>query len=1068
MRKIYLLAVCILLTIVWHDVSAGHKGRSSALSFFPQQAITGQVSDEANNPLPGVNVLVKGSTVGTVTDGDGKFSLPVVAGNSVIIFSFIGYTTQEVDASSKTVINVTMEPDVKSLNEVVITALGIKKESKKLGYSTTSVKADEMVANRTNNMMESLEGKVAGLNITPPAAGAGASTQIRLRGQVGFSGANNSPLIVVNGLPMDQGARSADGLGTPRDRGDNLLNINPDDIESMTVLKGSTASALYGSRAAAGAILITTKSGAKNQGVGVEFTSSFTAQKPLNFMGEIIQTKYGQGTGGNRPSSAANAVSTGQYSFGERLDGVPTPIFDGSLQPYSANPNGLFDYLQTGKTFTNTIALSGGGANGNFRASFSNTAATGIEPRNEYKRKIANVGINHDITKRLKMSLNVNYANEEQINPPQIGTQGAGSVNFFTRVSPSIPHSAFKKHAIAENGTETPTSGFQGTLLNPYYANKMKQMWVNERNRILATTTLRYDIKEWLYIQGRYNFDYLNDFTESHVPGGIGTSAPKHADDTYKGTYNVVESTNRDINADFLVGANKEFGKFSIDASFGGNTWRSENHNFNQTATNFIVRDLYSIGNGNVKTQTFGYGKRRVNSLYGLAEFGYNGLLYINFTGRTDWFSVYNPKDNNEFYPSVSGSFIFSELLPDQKWLSYGKLRASYAEVGSAMGVDTYEGLLNYTIAQNAFNGQTTATVANNASGVPVSPNPNLKPFSVEEVEIGLEVRLFDNKVLLDVSAFNKVTTDQVLEVTLSNTSGYDRSKANLASLRNRGLEGLVEVTPVQTGDFTWTSSWNHAYLKTKVLEISPSVDDFLLLNFNTTGNEFLGQIRYTKGLAMNQLYTRTYLRDDNGDILVTAQGRLRPTADYVPVGSSIPNHTGGWTNTFSYKNLSLGIHIDYKFGGTVLSSTALNLLRAGHSKASLVGRREGETGIVFPGVYDDGEPNGSVVTDLQGFYADYRNHQIGDPFIFKSDFVKLRNISISYNLTDVVHKTPFLSFVKGLSVTASCRNVAILYKDLPGLDPEAIQSSGDVRAGYENASLPTTRNYNFSLNVKF
>jgi len=1039
------------------------------------QNVTGIVLDEEKKPIAGATVLVKGTNRATTTNDDGKFSIAANGNNSLLV-SFVGFITFEIPLNGRTNITVNMaHSEGKDLDVVVVTALGIRKQERRLGYSATSVKTDELVTNRTTNVGESLEGKVAGLNITPPAAGAGASTQIRLRGQVGFAGSTNSPLIVINGLPMDQGVRNAEGGGNLRDQGDNLQSINPDDIESMTVLKGSTASALYGSRAAAGAIVITTKSGSKNAGIGVEYTSSYTTQTALNYMDQF-QTMYGLGTGGNKPNSQASAVSNGHFGWGGRLDGTPTPIFDGSLQPYSAYEDRMFDYFQTGSNFTNTIALSGGGAKGSFRASFSKTDAKGIEPRDEYKKKIVNLGFNQNITDKLKLSVNINWANEVQKNPPQVGVQGAGSMNFFTRLAISTPLSAFQNSAVnPTNGTEAQTSGFQGTVLNPYYANQAGQSWVTNRDRILGTATLRYDFTKWLFVQGRYNYNYSVSTTESKTPYGIATSVPTNADGSYKGSYNISQGKGAEINADFLVGANKEFGKFSIDASVGGNTYTTEGNNTSQTSSNFLVKDLYSLGTGTVKSQTYSYSQSRVNSVYGLAEFGYNRMLYINITGREDWFSVYNPNNNKVFYPSASASFVFSELLRNSKWLNFGKLRLAFAKTGSANGVVPYEGVLNYAPGASNFNGQPFATVdgAN-------APNKFLTPFKAEEKEIGLELRMFNNRLRLDISAFEKTTTDQVLLVTPSNTSGYTGTKANLASLRNSGIETMIEATIIKKAKFNWTTSFNNAYLATKVLAISPGVPEFLLLNFNLTGNEFLGKIQYTVGMPMNQLYTRTYLRDAKGDILVSSTGRLLATTDYKPVGSSIPKFTGGWTNNFTYKNLSLGIFIDYKFGGTVLSSTALNTLRQGLSVNSLVGRRDGETGIIVGTTQGGALPSGTVinqgtglpntvvVTDLQGFYADYRNSQIGDPFIFKSDFIKLRNISLAYNLTSLVNKVQALKFCKGLTLSASVRNLAILYKDLPGLDPEAIQSSGDIRSGYENSSLPTTRSFNLSLNVKF
>ncbi len=1036
------------------------------------QQVTGTVADENRNPVPDASVTVKGTNRATTTNNEGRFFINA-SGTDVLVITHVSFTTLEIPINNRTAITVSLvRKEGADLDVVVVTALGVKRQSKKLGYAATSVNTGEMVTQRTTNMMESLEGKVAGLNITPPAAGAGASTQIRLRGQAAFAGANNAPLLVINGLPMDQDARGANGNGqiAQRDRGDNLQNINPDDIESMTVLKGATAAAIYGARAANGAIIITTKSGQKNQGIGVDFTSSYTVSKAMNFYDEITQTEYGQGLAGARFTTAGQAQGNGQFGWGERLDGVPTINYDGVMRPYSAHPYQLFDFLQTGTNFTNTLGLSGGGANGSFRASFSNTDSRGIQPTNEYKRRIFNLGVTHDITKKLKLMLNINYADEDNINPPQIGTQGEGAVNFFTRMPISVPLEAYRESVIdPATGAEWRTNGFQGTINNPYFQLVKKQFFKEDRNRLLGTATLRYDITNWLYAQGRFNLDRSNSFLEWNVLNGAGATTLLNGDNTYRGNYNIRQDATTDINADFLIGSSHKIKDFTVDASFGGNTLRTQWQRNEQSSSNFTVPDLYSIANGTVRTQGYGFSRSRINSLYGWAELGYKDLLFLNFSGRNDWFSVLNPAQNSKFYPSVSGSFIFSELLKSQTWLNYGKLRASWAKVGSVNGVNPFDGILTYGINQNQFNGQTLAGVAGGNA-----PNPFLQPFTITEKEIGVELRMFKNKVLLDIAAFDKVTTDQILNVVLSNSSGYTGSQQNKASLKNSGLETLIEVKAVQNRNFSWTTSWNNAYLKTKVLDVGNDNGTLLLLYFNGTGNEFLGELRYTEGLAMNQLYTRTYRRNNKGEVVVNNSGRLLPSTGgpvgtgFFPVGSSIPKFTGGWNNTITFKNLMIGIHIDYKFGGTILGSTLLNMTRQGHSTMSLNGR---DGGLIVPAVYEStGLPNTTVipVANLQSHYTDYRNHQIGDPFTFKSDFVKLRNVSVSYDLTSMINKTPALNFVKGLVISAACRNAAILHKDIPGLDPEAIQSSGDFRAGYENSSMPTTRNFNFTLNVKF
>ncbi|MEO8404908.1 MAG: SusC/RagA family TonB-linked outer membrane protein, partial [Chitinophagaceae bacterium] len=650
--------------------------------------LTGIVRDKDNKPVNGATVTIKDTKRATVSDASGNFTINANS-NEVLVITHVNFLDQEIPIRSKTSFSISLVEVPKELTEVVVTALGIKRESRKLGYSATSVQTDELIKNRTTNVGESLEGRVAGLNITPPAAGAGGSNQIRLRGQVGFSGADNSPLIVVNGIPLDQDARNAEGAGQMRDRGDNLANINPDDIESMTVLKGATAAALYGSRAARGAIIITTKSGQRNQGIGVDFTSSYTTSKALDYMDEIRQAEYGQGVNGAKFTTAGQVQANGQYGWGAKLDGVPTINYDGVMRPYSAHTSELFDFLQTGTNLTNTLGMSGGGPNGSFRASISTTDAKGIAPSNEYKRRIFNVGINHNITKQIKLQLNVNYADEDYINPPQIGTQGDGIVNFFNRMPVSVPLEAYRDHALDPvTGGEWKTNGFLGTVNNPYVPLLTQQNYKEDRSRLLGTSTIRYDVTNWLYAQGRFSYDNYNSFVESNSSNATGSSSRFATDNvTYRGSYNISNTWTTNINADFLVGGNKEFGKFSVDASFGGNTLRSEYHNTSESADHFTVPDLYTITNGTVKTANpLGFGRSRTNSLYGMTEFGWNKMVYLNVTGRNDWFSVLNPENNSKFYPSVSGSFIFSELLKNVNWLSYGKLRASWAKVGSVAG----------------------------------------------------------------------------------------------------------------------------------------------------------------------------------------------------------------------------------------------------------------------------------------------------------------------------------------------------------------------------------------------
>lgn len=1043
------------------------------------QSITGTVTNPDNKPVSKATIQVKGTSRITETDEAGKFSI-TASGNDVLVITYVGYTPQEIPLNGRQSVTVIMVPENRNLENVVVTALGIRRDVRKLGYSAETVKVNELQQSRTNNLASSLEGKVAGLDITPPSAGAGASTKIRLRGQTAFAGANNSPLLVINGLPMDQGARSANGQ-TDRDNGDNLLAINPDDIESMTVLKGAAATALYGSRAANGAIVITTKSGARNTGIGVEVNSNYGMDEVLDYTD--FQYEFGQGQGksvngvtvGVRPQNVGEAISTGQFGWGERYDGVPTIQFDGEMRPYSPQRNRLKSFFQKGNSFTNTVAFTGGNAKGSFRASYSNMNSKGITPSNTYYRKIFNLGVNQNLSDKLSVQVNMNYTNEENNNPPQIGVQGQNFMNFVVRTSPTVPLEVYKEKAVNSFGAETTTTGFGTTILNPYFYIP-RQFYKNNSDRILGTGSLKYQFFDWLYLQGRVNLNYYRLFNEQNNPTGSGSYGTANngiyydnTRTTYNGSYNVNEANSKDMNYDFLLGGNHSFLKdFSVDAFVGGNTQISTGRNVATGSTGFVVKDVYSIGNGTVFTQGSGYSKTQVNSLYGQVEFGYKNMLYIGVTGREDWFSILNPESNSYFYPSVSGSFIFTELMKNKiSWLDFGKLRASWADVGSANGpgLTFAYGNVTYGFNTQQYLGRTIANINQGDA-----PNPFLKPFSVKEKEVGLQLKMFKNRVNLDVSAYDKRTTDQIMTAQISSASGYNNTLLNVGSLQNRGLEFLLDVTPLRTRGFNWNSSFNTGYNTSKVLSMG-GVTRFTVVDWYNGGasNEFMGKQVYEVGQPLAQIAAKTYLRDANGNILVNSNGRLMASASEVLFGSALPTFSGGWSNNFHYKNLSLLVFIDYKAGGKMLSGSALNALRQGHSKASLVGRMQGENGVVFPGIYASGANAGKQNTTAvfgQQFYADYRSLQIADPFIYKSDFIKLRNITLSYDLTGLIGS--HLQMVKGLALSASCRNVAILKKYVPDIDPESVASSGDFRAGYEAVSLPTTRNYSVNLNVKF
>jgi TonB-linked SusC/RagA family outer membrane protein len=1012
------------------------------------RTITGKVSDEKGQPLPGVSIVVKGTKVGTATDTEGKYQLSVPDAGDALVFSYVGYSPEEVALGNQSVYDLSMKPDVRNLEMVVVTALGIKRDAKKLGYSTATVNTEELTTNRTTNLGNSLQGKVAGLNVTPPASGPGGSTKIRIRGQSSFGG-NNSPLIIVNGIPINNSSVSAggsngNGTGNPTggssDAGDGLQSINQDDIESMTVLKGAAAAALYGFRAKDGAIIITTKSGSKTTGIGVEVNSNFQAQQALDYTD--FQYEYGQGEFGKRPTSTAEAQSSGVFAFGEKMDGKLTPQFDGSMQPYSANEDRIKNFYRTGTSFTNSVALSGGNEKGNFRLSFANTDANAIMPNSDYHKKIFNLGLNYKFTDKLSAQLNANYSNEYNKNPPQIGIQDMNANTTIYTLATSI-NSDWLKNRKDANGNEMPLARFTNRN-NPYWVAYDRFENVR-RDRIFGNTSVRYDFTKWLFVQGRVGQDYYTRPYNYNRPTGtrsIGAVATG-----FNGYYYQDVATFRERNLDVLIGANRTFGDFGIDITLGGNQMLQISDNVSTAVTNFYVRDLYTIANGQVKNPNYGYSKKKVNSIYGAAEFSYKNFLFINVTGRNDWFSTLNPASNSYLYPSVSGSFVFSQAFANvPEWLTYGKLRAAYAEVGG--DTDPYSNNLYYGINANPFNG----TALGNLPST-VSPNANLRPLKVKETEVGIEMKTFENRLNLDLSLYRKNTVDEILNVDISNTSGFSQTKVNVGKLRNQGVEFLLTIVPIKTDGVTWETSFNGSYNISKVLELAAGQQ-----RFDVGTGEFFGIVSHEVGKPLASLRGFDYKKDDQGRIVTS--GGLPQQGNLTTFGSAIPKWVGAWVNSVNIKGLRIGTQIDFKAGNTILSNSNLNFLREGLSKSSLEGR---EGGVLLDAVANDGTPNATRV-EAEQFYTSYRSTNLASPFVYNGAFVRWRSISVGYDLSRFLREK---TFIKGLTISAMCNNVLMIKKYIDNLDPEAQVSSSDNLQGIETHTLPTTRSYGLNLNLK-
>ena len=1013
------------------------------------QTVTGTVSNKDGEKLSGVSVLVKGINKGTSTDQSGHFSIDM-AGKSVLTFTSVGYLVHEVAAAGKSSIEITLDKDMRNVDEVVVTALGIKKEAKRLGYSTTTVNTEQLTTNRTTNLGNSLQGKVAGLNASAPASGPGGSAKIRVRGQSSFGG-DNSPLIVLNGVPINNtsisaGGSAGNGTGNPTggssDQGDGLQSINQDDIESITVLKGAAAAALYGSRAKDGVIMINTKTGKGKVGAGVEINSNFQAERPLDFTD--FQYEYGQGEFGKRPTTVAEAQSSGVHSFGEKFDGKPTPQFDGSTQPYSPSTTRIKDFYRTGYSWTNSVAFTGGNDKGNFRLSFANTDAEAIVPNSDYHKKILNLGLNYKLTDKLSTQVNVNYSNEFNHNPPQIGLQDMNANSTIYTMANSIDVKWLKNTYKDVNGNEQPLARFTNRN-NPYWV--AYQRFENvRRDRLYGNVSVRYQLRNWLYVQGRIGQDYFTRPYNYDRP--TGTRSIGAAASGFNGFYYQDVTTFRERNMDLLIGATKTFGKFGIDLTAGGNQMQQIYDNIGTSVTNFYVRNLYTIGNGQTKNPFYNYSKKRVNSVYGSAEFSYKSILFLNLTARNDWFSVLNLNSNSYLYPSANMSFVFSQAMQSAPaWLNYGKLRASYGEVGGDGKISPYSNNLYYTVNANQFNGNALGSVSST-----VSPNPNLRPLKIKEIELGLELKTLNNRVNLDVAVYKKNTVDEILNVDISNASGYSQTLVNVGKLENKGIEFLLTVLPVKTKAITWESGFNASYNVSKVIALANGQQ-----RFDVGTGEFFGFVSHEVGQPLASLRGFDYKRDGKGNIITV--GGLFQQGNIVTFGSAIPKWVGGWQNTVNYKSFRFFTQFDFKAGYKIMSNSNLNFLREGLSKQSLVGR---EGGVLFDGTNADGTPNATKV-EVEQFYSQYRGTGLAAPFIYDGSFIRWRSLSLGYDLSKLFNKT----FIKGMVISAVCNNVLLITKHIDNLDPEAQVSVSDNLQGIETHTLPTTRSFGLNVNIK-
>ena len=914
--------------------------------------------------------------------------------------------------------------------------------------------------------MNALTGKIAGVSISSLGTGPNGTSKIRIRGQSSISGQNN-PLIVVNGVPIDNtnfgsnpnnaGSDSSIGVrggGNTSDGGDGLSSINPDDIESMTVLKGAAASALYGSRAKDGVIMITTKTRGDNKGIGVTYNMNFTNETPLDYTD--YQYEYGQGEQGVRPTTA-NPTS-GQWSFGEKFQpGMTQVLYNGLSVPYEPQKGIINEFFQSGHNLTNTVTLSANSDKGGMNLSLANMTSQGIIPNNTFKRNTINLGFSYDLTDKLSFQGNMNYSNENNENPPNVGNQDNTIPTALYSMANSMPMDVLKANTHDALGNEYVYSRFRNRT-NPYFT--LSDQFQNIiRDRIFGNISVKYDFTNWLFVQGRIGQDYWSrDQDYNNFPTGQASLAPAPAG-FVNGIYTQEARRFRETNADFLLSATEEFGDFGVNVTLGGNQMKRRMDLNSVQVTDFVVKDLYTVQNGRSKDPTYSLSERAVNSLYGAAEVSYQGMLYLNGTIRNDWFSTLSPENRSILYPSVSASYIFSQsLAPDSKWLTFGKLRAAYAEVGSDTDVPPYADVLFYNVNSNlAANPSGALQPVGSSSGNTV-PNPNLRPMRTQETELGLEMKMFENRISLDLSVYKKITIDQIVQAQISDASGFIDTRINSGKSQNQGIELMIGLVPFQTSDFKWDFIFAGAYNITEVLSLLTETPGEKI----TVGTHiFNGELRQVVGEEMGQIAGFGYKTDANGQKIFGANGLPLRTPDLVLFGSALPKWTGGFTNAFSYKGVNFSFLIDFKLGNMMLSGTNFNAVRHGLHKMTLEGR---EGGVVGEGVDANGNPN-TVVAPVQTYWEIVRSQALVEPVIYDGGYWKLRQITLGYDFTKHL---PSDFIVKGLTLNLVANNVLMLKKWVDNIDPESFGYSSDNLVGMESPGLPTTRSLGFNLNVKF
>ena len=1051
-----------------------------------QQRISGTVKGSDGLSIPGVSVLEKGTTNGITTDSDGKFQLSVSSSKSVIQFSFLGLKTIEEPVKVKGAYNITMISEDIGLEQVVITALVIKREQKSLGYSYTEVKGEEVNRVKDPNMINSLAGKVPGLVVTPGAAGPTGSTKVLLRGVTQMSG-DNQPLYVVDGVPIintNFGGTGTGAYATGYDMGDVISSMNPDDVESVNVLKGPSAAALYGSMASNGVILITTKKGTSKD-LGIEFFSTSTVEQQGTTFNSI-QSQYGQGLDGIVPANAAQSRLELFSSWGKKYDpNLMVPGWDGVARPYVYHPDNFGSFFKLGHSFNNTIGLSQSMGKTSVRLSFSNFDYEDIVPKTTLDRNTFNLTTNTQ-TGKLTVESHVIYMNEKVHNRPALADGEDNVTRTFLGLAGNIDQSVFGHNYKTSTGGYIDWNGGNSYVYNPYWV--INDMYnTTNKDRLFGTLTLTYEFTKWLNLrvlgsadQNEFDFEKYSPITS---PLAITGQLKQNSSKTLTQQADVMLTFDKDLSKDFRLTVRAGYNYFSFLSKGFNNTYSD------QTLPEVVYPNAYSIMQ---VVPTHSAIER--NSFYAQATVGFRNNLFVDATIRRDASSTLPTQNNTYAYPSLSVSYIFTDHLKKSmpSYISFGKIRASVAQVGK--DADPYMLSQNYALYPTLFNGMSTGQVATASDGTSLLPNINLKPTRTKSFETGLVMKFLNNRIGFDFTYYKSSSRDQIMQIPIASSSGYGFGIVNAGLISNHGFELAFNATPVAIKNFTWNLDINWAKNINKVNELTSQIDHYPLAAARWLGVEVWAK----PGLPYGTIMGYGNLKDPNGNNILSNDMYRTPeiTTSMVPLGNGQFKWTGGILNSFKYKNFTLNATIDIKQGADILSLTNLNFAVNGLGIETLAGRdvwnaseiarnaagatpdvwyaSGNQKGFVPFGVINKGTDASPVyVKNTQGVSPMYYwggspsqslSKMLATPFVYDASYIKLRDISLAYDIPKSFIKK---ANINAITLSLVARNPLIIKKNVPNIDPDSNYQNGNGQ-GIEYGSLPSRKSYGVSLKIKF